>query len=270
MRAAEELIDRILHSSQIPPGRRRREVQRELRSHIEDVVGAARADGQGQDEIERLVLANFGDPERIARGFAWVYRYERRRLRIVAYTLSTVVLASSLLASILVMQSGLALSFGTPIMKVLASRHTMIEALDILASVGVYLGLTSLETFFDRRRFQKAAVLLMAILTVLMLSCAAAGWHAIFLFFGLVNGVFFRAVKLFVTRKVARLVIVVVCFPLAGIVLALVRSPVSQVALATTCISWLFMGVGYQLMTDLATRVDAALVSGLQRIQAGY
>jgi hypothetical protein len=28
------------------------------------------------------------------------------------------------------------------------------------------------------------------------------------------------------------------------------------------------MGVGYQLMTDLAARVDAALLNGLQRIQA--
>jgi hypothetical protein len=30
------------------------------------------------------------------------------------------------------------------------------------------------------------------------------------------------------------------------------------------------MGVGYQLMTELAARVDAALLNGLQRIQAGY
>jgi hypothetical protein len=168
------------------------------------------------------------------------------------------------------MQSGLALSFGTPITKVLASRHTMIEALDIVASVAAYLGLTSLETFFDRYRFQKAAVLLTAILTILLVSCAAVGLHASFLSFGLVTGVFFRAVKLFVTRKAARVAIVVVCFPLAGIALALLRSPASQVALATTCVSWLFMGVGYQVMTDLAARVDAALLSGLRPFQARY
>jgi hypothetical protein len=270
VRAAEELIDRIVNSSQVPPGKRRREIQRELRAHIEDFVLAAREAGRGQDEIEQLVLANFGDPGQIARGFAWVYRHERRRLRVFAYTLSTVLLASSLLAAILATQAGLAFGFGTPIMKALVSRHTVIEAFDILASVAVYLGLTSLESLFERRRFQKAAVLLAAIIIILIVSCAAAGLHTTFLMFGLVNGLFFRAVQLLAAPKVARVGIVVVCFPLAGLVLALLRSPVSQVALGTTCISWLVMGVGYRLMTDLAARVDAALLSALQRIRAGY
>ena len=120
MRAAEELIDCIVNSSRIPPGKRRREIQRELRSHIEDFVVAARLAGREQDEIEQLVLANFGDPGQIAKGFAWVYRHERRRLRAIAYTLSTVLLAGCLLAAILAMQAGLAFGFGTPIMKVLA------------------------------------------------------------------------------------------------------------------------------------------------------
>ncbi len=177
MRAADELIDCIVNSSQIPSRKRRREIQRELRSHIEDFVVAAREAGRGQDEIERLVLANFGDPGQIAQGFAWVYRHERRRLRAFAFTLSTVLLASCLLAAILAMQAGLAFGFGTPIMNVLASRHTVIEALDILASVAVYLGLTSLENLFESHRFQKAAFLLTVILTILMVSCAAAGWH---------------------------------------------------------------------------------------------
>jgi hypothetical protein len=270
MSAANELIDRIVNRSQIPSEKRRREIQRELRSHIEDFVGAAREAGREQDEIEKLVLANFGDPGQIAQGFAWVYRHERRRLRVFAYTLSTVLLASCLLAAILAMQAGLAFGFGRPIMRVLASRHTVIEALDILASVAAYLGVTSLENLFESHRFQKAAFLLTAILTVLMLSCAAAGLHISFLFFGLVNGVFFRAVQLFVTPTVARVGIVAVCFPLAGLVSALLRSPVSQVGLAATCASWLVMGAGYQLTTHLAARLDAALLNGLQRIQAGY
>jgi hypothetical protein len=269
MYAANELIDSIVSSSQIPSEKRRREIQRELRSHIEDFVGAARAAGRGQDEIEKLVLANFGDPGQIAQGFAWVYRHDRRRLRAFAYTLSTVLLASCLLAAILAMQAGLAFGFGRPVMRVLASRHTVIEALDILVSVAAYLGVTSLENLFESHRFQKAAFLLTAILTVLMLSCAAAGLHISFLFFGLVNGVFSRAVQLFVTPKVARVGIVVVCFSLAGLVSALLRSPVSQVGIAATCASWLVMGAGYQLMTHLAARVDAALLNGLQRIQAG-
>ena len=270
MRATEKLIDGIVNSSQLPPGKRRREIQRELRDHIEDFVVAAREAGRDQDEIEQLVLANFGDPGQIARGFAWVYRYERRRLRLLASMLSTMLLASSLLAAIVATQAGVAFGFGTPIMNVLVSRHTVIEAFDILATVAAYLGLTSLESLFQRRRFQKAAVLQAAIVTILIVSCAAAGLHATFLIFGLVNGLFFRAVQLLPVPRVARVGIIVVCFPLAGFVLTLLRSPVSQAALATTCVSWLVMGVGYQLMTELAARVDAALLNGLQRIQAGY
>ncbi len=270
MRAADELIDCIVNSSEIPSGKQRREIQRELRSHIEDFVVAAREAGRGQDEIEKLVLANFGDPGQIAQGFAWVYRHERRRLRAFAYALSTVLLATCLSAAILAMQAGLAFGFGTSIMKVLASRHTVIEALDILASVAVYLGLTSLENLFESHRFQKATLLLTVILAILMASCAAAGLPITFLFFGLVNGVFFRAVQLFVTPKAARVGIVLVCFPLAGLAMALLRSPVSHVDPAATWASWLAMGAGYQLMTHLAARVDRALLNGLQRIQAGY
>jgi hypothetical protein len=265
VRAADELIASIVKCSRIPSVRRW-EIQRELRSHIEDFVVAAREAGRDEDEIERAVLANFGDPGQIAQGFAWVYRHERRRLRILAYTLATVIRASSLLAAVLAMQAGLAFGFGTPIVKVVASKHTLIEALDILASVIAYLGVTSLEDLFESHPFQKAAFLLAAVFTILIVSCTEAGWHTTFLLYGLVNAVFFRAIQLFVTPKVARVGIVVICFPLAGLVFATLRTPVSKVTLAATCASWLVMGVGYQLMTHLAGRVDAALLSGLQRI----
>jgi hypothetical protein len=263
------MIDRIVGAGHIPAGKRRREIQRELRAHIEDSVAAAREAGREGHEIEQLALANFGDPGQIAQGFAWVYRHERRRLRAFTYALSTVLLASSLLAAILATQAGLALGFGTPIMKTLASRHTVIEALDIVASVAAYLGLTSLESLFESHRFQKAADLLTAIVAIFIGSCGAAGLRTTFLLFGLVNGVFCRAIQLFVTRRAARAGIVVICFPLAGAVLALLRTPVSQLLLAATCVSWLVMGVGYLLMTDLSARVDAALLKRLDRIQAG-
>src|SRR5215469_8700530 len=181
MYAANELIDCIVNSSQLPSEKRRREIQRELRSHIEDFVGAAREAGREQDEIEKLVLANFGDPGQIAQGFAWVYRHERRRLRAFAFTLSTVLLASTLSAAILAMQAGLAFGFGTPIMKVLASRHTAIEALDILASVAAYLGVISLENLFKSHGFPKAAFLLAVIVAILVVPFAAAGFPITFL-----------------------------------------------------------------------------------------
>jgi hypothetical protein len=264
VRAAEELIDRIVNSPQIPSGRRR-EIRRELRCHIEDFVMAARDAGRDQNEIEKLVLLNLGDPDQIGKGFAWVYRHEWRSLRALAFTLSTVLLASSLLTVILALQAGLALGFGTPIMSVLVSRHAVIEGLDILASVGAYLGLTSLEGLFKSQKFQKAVILLALIAAVLIVSCASAGWHTSFLFFGLVNGPFIRAVQLFVRPKAVRVGIVVISFPLVGLVLSLPRSPSSGIALGATCASWLAMGIGYQLMAHFTARVDAALLKNLQR-----
>jgi hypothetical protein len=267
VRSTDELIDGILNCSQIPPGKRRREIQRELRSHIEDFVVAAREGGCGEDDIEKLVLAHFGDPNQIAQGFAWVYRHERRRLRIFVYTLSTVLLASTLFAAILATQAGLAFGSGTPVLNVFASRHTVIEALDILMSVAAYLGLVSLEGLFERHRFQKAAFLLVAIIAVLLVVCRTAGLHITFLVFGLVNGVFFRAIQRFVTPKVARAGIVAVCFLLAGLISARMWSPASNMYRMASCASWLAMGAGYLLMTDFAARLDAALVNSLQRIQ---
>jgi len=203
-----------------------------------------------------------GDAEQIARGFAWVYRHERRKLRALVFTLSTLLLTSCLLAVALATQAGLALGRGSPIMTTLASAHTAIEALDILASVVAYLGITSLENIFETNRFRNAALVLVAVIGAFMLMCALAGAHLRFPLFGLVTGMFFRAVKLFVTPTLARIGIVVVCFPLIGLALALLRSPVSPAALAAMYASWLVLGSGYQLMTQLAGRVEAALMHG--------
>jgi hypothetical protein len=232
-------------------------------------MAAARELGGNQEDIEQQVLARFGDPNQIARCFAWVYRHERRRLKLLTFALSTVLIASGLSAAVLVMQAGLAFGFGIPIMRVLASRHTVFEALDIVASVAAYLGIIALEHQFQSHRFQKAALLLALIQTLLILPCAVMGWRIGFALYGLVNGVFFRAIQLYVTPKRARVAIVALCFSLAGLVSAL-QSPASHIALAATSASWLAMGVGYQLMTDLAARIDTALLNSLQRIQAGY
>ena len=266
MRPAEELIACIANCSQIPPARRRA-IQRELGSHVEDFITASREAGCDEGEIEKLVQSRFGDPAQIALGFARVYRHERRMFQVIAYALSTLCLAGALWAVILALQAGMAFGVGTPIMDVLASRHAVIEGFDIVASIAAYLGLTSFESLFETRQFQKAVLLLSLIVAGLILSCGAVGWHSAFLLYGLINGVFFRALQLFVASKAARVGLVVVCFALAGVVSALLRSPGSQLALATTCASWLVMGAGYQLVSHLAVRVDAALFNGLQRIQ---
>lgn len=269
MRVADDLVNRVVTSSRIPR-RRRREIQRELRSHIEELVLTARAAGRHEDEIKQLVLASFGEPEQIAQGFSWVYRHEWRTLRALAFTLSAALLASSLLALALATQAGLAFGLGRPVLKALVSPHTVIEALDIVAGVTAYLGVTWLESMLRSHRLHKATALLTAILATLLLSWAAAEWHLALPLFGFATGLFFGALQLFVAPSLVRVAIVVVCFPLLALVWAQLRASLPHSALTAIYTSWLVLGIGYQVMTHLAARLDAALMSGLERLVMGY
>jgi hypothetical protein len=270
MGAGEDLVDLIVSSSQIPAAKRRQDIQRELRSHIEDFMTAAREAGHDQGEIERLVLTSFGDPEQVAQGFAWVYRHERRTVRAFALALSTVVLASCLSVAVLAAQAVLAFGFGTPVMSVLASPHTLIEAIDIVAFVATYLGISSLKNAFKTHRFLKAACLPATILALLTMSSAALGLHIPLPILGVASGVFFRAVQLFVDPALARAAIVVALFPSAGVILARVHWVAPPAVLAATYASWLVLGVGYELITHVAARVDGALLNRLQQIRESY
>jgi hypothetical protein len=267
---AQQLIERIADCPQLPPGRRRREIQRELRSHVEEFVQSQRTAGREPQEIERLLQARFGDVEQIARGFAWVYRHERRRLRLLIFALSSLLLASALVAMVLVTQAGLALGAGRSVTAVVASAHTVIEVLDILAAVCVYLGLSALEHRFERRGFAKAALLLGLAVAVAVLLREAAGWHIRVPLVGFASGAFFRAVQLFVAPRLARVGIVLLCFPLVGLLWLPLGSSASLGAVLATYSSWVVLGTGYLLMPQLAARLDAALLHGLERIQADH
>ena len=264
MRAADALIEEIAVSSRIPSGKRRREVVRELRSHVDDFVLMARGAGHPDEEIERMVLANFGDPLQFGRNFAWVYRRERAMLRVSVFALSTVAVASLIAAGTLAVQAGVAAGFGVPLLRALGSRHTIIESVDILATVAMYVGILSLEKLFDRRRFLKAVALLSILFAALLGCLAAAGSGAGFLIFGFANAIFLRTVQVIMRSQVARFGTVLVCFVLFG---ALVwgRSLGFPYAI-TACASWLVGGLGYQLMTGLAERVDRGLCNRLQQL----
>lgn len=268
MRAANEWIERLVNSARVPAAKRD-EIRRELRAHVEDFVLKAREAGRDPAEIEKQALASWGDPRQIAQSFDWIYRHEWRALRVFSYTFSTMFLAGCVLAMLLSVQTGMAIGLGKPIVWVFASRHTMVEALDILASVAAYLGLVAFENIFSTGRFQKAVFLLTGVFALAMLSCAATGLQSTFLFYGLINGVFCRATQLFANRAV-RVSLVVICFPLAGLVLTTLRAPVSFVDSAATCTSWFFLGLGYLVITDLASRVERAFLTRLQRIQTGF
>src|SRR5215831_635340 len=99
MTAAERLIDEVMAASRIPFARRRREVLRELRAHVEDFVSAGRQSGCSEAEIDRLLVERFGNPQQIARQFAWVYRRERATLHLGAFLISTVLVSLAISAA---------------------------------------------------------------------------------------------------------------------------------------------------------------------------
>jgi hypothetical protein len=266
MCAADQLVDQIVNFSQIPSGRRRHEIQRELRSHMEDFILTAREAGRDDDEIEKMVIASFGDPAQIAEAFAWVYRRERATVRVCVFLLSSLAVTSLMLAAVVAVQAGIAIGFGTPVWKVLASPHTAMEALDVLFTVITYTGLVALEDLFERNRSLKALALLAVVFVVLAEVCVSVDFRTRFLVFGAVNGAFFRTTQVFIKSGMARTGIVGAAIALLGLISLAVMPSRFQYALAATCTSWLAMGTAYRLMPDAVARIDAALFHRLQRI----
>ena len=265
MRPAEQLINQVVNSAQIPLGKRRREIHRELRTYIEDFIAAARDAGRDEAEIEKLVMASFGDPAQVAAGFAWVYRRERAMLRAGVFLLSSLAVTSLMLSAILTLQAGLALGFGHPVLSMLASRHTAIEALDILFTVTTYAGLVALEGLFERNGFFKALALLALAFALLSGVCAALHLHAPFLTFGVVNGAFFRTIQVYIKSGMARTGIVLAALALLSFFSFHVMPFRFPYALLW-CASWLAMAAAYRQMPNAVARMDAALFHRLQRI----
>jgi len=249
MGRADRLIAGILAASQIPSTRRRSDVSRELKAHVEDFILAARDAGHSEEETERLVFANFGDPGEIGGQFAWVYRKERAAMRLRVFALSTLAVAISIAAIIMTMQAGLAIGLGLPLLRTFSFRHITTEAADILATAAAYLGLISLEKLFHNRRFPKAAGALAVIFAIAMALSRIYGAYWRFLLFGLVIGLFLRITHVMLKNLAVRAAVVLVCFGLLGLI------SFGPAAMA----NWLAAGAGYLAMTHLAIRVDGAL-----------
>ncbi len=55
MTTVERIVHEIMAAARIPSERRRREVLRELRAHVEDFETAWRESGHSEEDIERLL-----------------------------------------------------------------------------------------------------------------------------------------------------------------------------------------------------------------------
>lgn len=86
MRDIDRIVERVLARARIPGATRRREIERELRDHLEDL---AEAD-----------LARFGDPEVVGDALGRVYAPERWAAHVARA--ATLVLASGLAAAVII------------------------------------------------------------------------------------------------------------------------------------------------------------------------
>jgi hypothetical protein len=254
MTRTERLIEEIMAASKIPSEKRRREVLRELRAHVEDFVSAERQSGRGEEELERLLLERFGDPRQIAQQFAQVYRRERAALHLGGFLISTVVVSLFISAAAISMQAGIMFGFGGPAGVVFDSRHSTFVVLDVLASVAVYLGLLFLGRFFGR-----PMAVLAVVAAALFAGFFAAGLPSQFILFGFANGALLRGIQVAVRHPALRLGAALACFGVLGVVFL---HPSSS-ALALTAVSWLIMGSAYHLMTHVAARMDRVMLRRL-------
>src|SRR5579863_752320 len=77
VKALDEIVSSVVSASGLPTASRRRELERELRGHLEDVTDELRLSGCPDDGIEEVVRARFGDSRAVARSFAEAYKVER-------------------------------------------------------------------------------------------------------------------------------------------------------------------------------------------------
>src|SRR5256885_11677239 len=80
MGAGSGFIRRIVSRAGIMTPAARRDMEEELDAHLEDAWEEARAQGQDEADIRRLICERFGDPDEIARELRMARRLERRAL----------------------------------------------------------------------------------------------------------------------------------------------------------------------------------------------
>jgi cytochrome bd-type quinol oxidase subunit 2 len=259
MHSADNLIARIVSASQVPSERRRQEIVRELRAHIEDFVLIARESGRSEEEVERLVIDNFGDPSEIGRDFAAVYRRERTIQRLSVFVLATLAAGSVITTIVLGLQAGMALSLGVPVARVFGAQHLRMESLYLVCTVAAYFGLLFLEKLFDRQRFLKAVAVLTAAFGVLTLvTLPAEALAAAF-----ISGALLRTLQLFVKRKAWRVGAAACCFGMLGVASACRQWPKIESETIIQLTVWLAVGLCCHMMTVFSRRVDRALSNNL-------
>lgn len=142
----DRTLSRVILLAKLPGNKRRREVEKELRAHLDDLANEARSYGYDEQTTARIVKMRFGEPEEVAAAFASVYTPERLARRIVQ---SFILVTASIMAVVVVIgtvQSVMAICTGGSIVSTLRSLHW--EVFGFVAIVAGYCSLYAGERFF--------------------------------------------------------------------------------------------------------------------------
>ena len=87
----DRIVTRVILLAKVPGNRRRREVEKELRAHLDDLAEEARSEGCDEQAAARIVRMRFGEPEEVAAAFSSAYAPERLAKRILQSAVMVIV-----------------------------------------------------------------------------------------------------------------------------------------------------------------------------------
>jgi uncharacterized protein (UPF0335 family) len=146
----DHIVSRVILLAKLPGNKRRCEVAKELRAHLDDLAEEARSQGYDDQATARIVKIRFGEPQEIAAAFASVYTPERWAGRILQ---SAILFAASTIAVVVVIstvQSIAAMCTAESILSTFRDIHR--EVFGFAAIAAGYCSLYAGERLFSTSR----------------------------------------------------------------------------------------------------------------------
>jgi uncharacterized protein (UPF0335 family) len=143
-------VSRVILLAKLPGAKRKAEVAKELRAHLDDLAEEARSQGYDNEAAARIVKMRFGEPQEIAAAFASVYAAERWARRILQ---AAILFAASAIAVVVVISTVQSIAAVCTAESVLSTfREIHLEAVGFAAIAAGYCSLYAGERMFSTSR----------------------------------------------------------------------------------------------------------------------
>jgi uncharacterized protein (UPF0335 family) len=119
----DRIVSRVILLAKLPGNKRRCELEKELRAHLDDLAEEARSQGYDDEATARIVTMRFGEPEEVAAAFASVYAPERLAKRTLQSAILVTVSTVTVVVVIGTVQSIAAICTASSIVSTLRDMH---------------------------------------------------------------------------------------------------------------------------------------------------